>query len=466
MKPVIALVGRPNVGKSTLFNRLTRSRDALVADFPGLTRDRQYGDGKLGDREYIVVDTGGIGEGEAGIDQPMTGQARQAAREADLVLFLVDGRAGVTAADEQIAAELRPLNKPALLVVNKTDGLDADLVAAEFYELGLASLYPVSASHGRGIRKLVDAMLAELPPEPDADGEADDDQPDEGICIAVLGRPNVGKSTLVNRMLGEERVVVYDEAGTTRDAIRIPYERRGEHYTLIDTAGIRRRGRVNETIEKFSVIKALQAVEAAHVVVLVVDAREGITDQDLHLLGMTLEAGRALVIAVNKWDGLEPDHKEKVKKELRRRLEFVPWARIQPMSALHGTGVGELYPLIHRAWASAYPEVSTNQLTRMLQDMVAQHQPPVVRRHRIKLRYAHLGGANPPVIVIHGNQVDATPDSYRRYLENRFREILDLEGTPVRVEMRGGSNPYAGKRNILTARQLRRRKRLLKRLKK
>ena len=466
MKPVIALVGRPNVGKSTLFNRLTRSRDALVADFPGLTRDRQYGEGRMGDRPYMVVDTGGIGEGETGIDNPMTAQARQAAREADVVLFLVDGRAGITAADELVAQELRQLDKPVLLVVNKTDGLDENVAGSEFYQLGLPSLHAISASHGRGVRRLVDDMLAALPPEEEAaELEGDEDGPDEGICIAVLGRPNVGKSTLVNRMLGEERVVVYDEAGTTRDAIRIPFERHGESYTLIDTAGVRRRGRVHEAIEKFSVIKALQAVEAAHVVVLVVDAREGITDQDLHLLGMVLEAGRALVLAVNKWDGLEPDHRDWVKKELHRRLEFVPWARVQPISALHGTGVGDLYPLIHRAWASAFPDVSTNQLTRIMQELVAQHQPPMAGRHRIKLRYAHLGGTNPPVIVIHGNQVDAAPESYRRYLENRFREILDLEGTPVRVEMRAGENPFAGRKNPLTARQVRRRKRLLKRLK-
>jgi GTP-binding protein len=462
MKPVIALVGRPNVGKSTLFNRLTRSRDALVADFPGLTRDRQYGDGLIGERPYIVVDTGGIGEGEQGIDQPMTEQARLAVSEADAVLFLVDGRAGVTSADELIANELRAGDKPVYLVVNKTDGVDEQVAAADFYSLGLSEPHAIAASHGRGVKRLMNQVLKAFP-EPD---EESAEGADPGICIAVLGRPNVGKSTLVNRLLGEERVVVYDEAGTTRDAIRIPYERHGEVYTLIDTAGVRRRGRVNEAVEKFSVIKALQAVEQANVVVLVVDAREGITDQDLHLLGMVLEAGRALVIAVNKWDGLDDDHKSWVRKELSRRLEFVPWAKVQPISALHGTGVGELYPHIHRAWASAFPELSTNRLTRMMQDIVARHQPPRSGRQRIKLRYAHLGGTNPPIIVIHGNQTDAMPDSYRRFLENSFREQLALEGTPLRVETRSGDNPYADRKNVLTPRQIRRRKRLLKRMKK
>lgn len=458
MKPVIALVGRPNVGKSTLFNCLTKSRDALVADFPGLTRDRQYGEGRLGERPYMVVDTGGIGEGAEGVEQPMSEQARQAAREADLVLFLVDARAGVTTADEEVAAELRSLEKPVHLVVNKTDGLDEDVAVAEFYSLGLSRVHPLSAAHKRGLRQLVDAVMADLP-EADDSGTAD---PEQGICIAVLGRPNVGKSTLVNRLLGEERVVVFDEAGTTRDAIRIPYERHGERFTLIDTAGVRRRGRVHEAIEKFSVIKALQAVEQAQVVVLVVDAREGITDQDLHLLGMVLEAGRALVLAVNKWDGLETDHKEAVRRELSRRLEFAPWIRVQPISALHGTGVGELYPHIRRAWASAFTEIGAGRLTRMLEGLIARHQPPLVGRHRIKLRYAHLGGANPPVIVIHGNQADAVPETYRRYLENGFREQLALEGTPVRVEFRAGENPYAGRRNPLTDRQIRRRKRLMR----
>lgn len=461
MKPVIALVGRPNVGKSTLFNRLTRSRDAIVADFPGLTRDRQYGIGRLGERPYVVVDTGGIGEGADGVEAPMTDQARAALDEADVILFMVDGRAGLTAADQMVARDLRALQKPVHLVVNKTDGIDEDVARADFYALGLGGMHPIAAVHGRGVTQMIDAVLADFP----ADASAGDDE-QAGIKVAILGRPNVGKSTLLNRMLGEERVVVFDLAGTTRDAIHVPFERRGERYTLIDTAGIRRRGKVFEAVEKFSVIKALQAMEEAHVVLLVLDAREGVTDQDLGLLGHVLQAGRSLVVAVNKWDGLTDDQRRDVKRELSRRLEFAPWVRVHFISALHGTGVGDLYTLINRAWASAFNKVATNRMTTLLEDLVASHQPPMVGRHRPKLRYAHMGGSNPPLIVIHGNRVEALPDSYKRYLENRFRQVLKLEGTPVRIEFRNGDNPYADRKNTLTDRQIRRRKRLIRHIKK
>ncbi|WP_284455777.1 ribosome biogenesis GTPase Der [Alloalcanivorax xenomutans] len=465
MKPVIALVGRPNVGKSTLFNRLTRTRDALVADFPGLTRDRKYGDGRMGDRPYIVVDTGGIGESEEGIDRPMTDQALLAVGEADAVLFLVDGRAGLTAADQQVASELRKLPKPVFLVVNKTDGLDPDSAMADFFALGLTQVLPIAAAHGRGVRALMDEVLAVFP-EPEETGEEEEPEAPDTVRVAVLGRPNVGKSTLINRILGEERVVVFDQAGTTRDSIEVPFERNGRPYVLIDTAGVRRRGKVHETIEKFSVIKALQAVDAAQVVLLVVDARDGISDQDLHLLGYVLEAGRALVIAMNKWDGLESDHKEWVKQQLDRRLQFVPWAKIKFISALHGTGVGDLFGLVERAWDSAFIKIGSNALTRMLEDITHSHPPPRSGRFRAKLRYAHLGGSNPPVVVIHGNRTDSLPVSYRRYLENRFRELLKIEGSPIRLELKSGDNPYEGRKNPLTDRQIRRRRRMMKHIKK
>lgn len=461
MKPVIALVGRPNVGKSTLFNRLTRSRDALVANYSGLTRDRQYGEGEWNDRSFVVVDTGGIGESDGGgIDESMGGQARQAIEEATIVLFLVDGRAGLTGPDQNIAKELRVLNKEVHLVVNKTDGVDEDVAQSDFYRLGFNHIHAIAASHGRGVTQLLEEVLADIPS--DIDNQDDDDS----IRVAIIGRPNVGKSTLVNRLLGEERVVVFDMAGTTRDAIRIPFERNDERYTLIDTAGIRRRGKVFEAIEKFSVIKALQAISDAHVVIVVVDAQEGITDQDLSLLGHVLDAGRSFLIAVNKWDGLEGRHKEHVKAELTRRLDFVPWARTHFISALHGTGVGDLFGLVQRAWLSAYPKVSTSKLTEMLEAHVAAFQPPMAGRYRAKLRYAHLGGTNPPRIVIHGNRVEQLPDSYRRYLENRFRDALKLEGTPLKVEFKNGENPFAGRKNPLTDRQLKRRHRLLKHVRK
>jgi GTP-binding protein len=463
MKPTLALVGRPNVGKSTLFNQLTRSRDAIVADLPGLTRDRQYGQGKHEDgRTFVVVDTGGIGENSDGIDVPMTSQAKQAVMEADVVLFLVDGRAGRTSADEAIARELRATHKRVELVVNKTDGLDEAVALADFYQLGFEHVHAIAASHGRGVRRLLEEVL---PPESEAETGAEDDE-EAGIKVAILGRPNVGKSTLLNRMLGEERVVVFDMAGTTRDAIHVPFERFGKRYTLIDTAGLRRRGKVFEAVEKFSAIKALQAVEEAQVVLLVIDAREGVTDQDLHLLGYVLQAGRSLLIAVNKWDGLTADHKDDVKRELSRRLEFIPWARIHYISALHGTGVGDLFEFVERAHASAFTRLSSNQLTTLLERVTTEHQPPQSGRYRAKLRYAHMGGSNPPLIVVHGSRLERLPASYVRYLENRFRELLRLEGTPVKFEMKSGENPYADRKNVLTERQVKQRKRLMRHIKK
>ena len=468
MKPVIALVGRPNVGKSTLFNRLTRTRDALVADFPGLTRDRKYGDGRMGDYPYTVVDTGGIGENEDGIDAPMTDQSLRAVGEADLVLFMVDGRAGLTAADEQIAGELRKLPKPTYLVVNKTDGIDADTAMADFYALGMSDVLPIAAAHGRGVRSMIETVMEAFPDlEPlDPEQEAERPRQDDSIRVAVLGRPNVGKSTLINRMLGEERVVVFAHAGTPRDSIEIPFERMGKPYTLIDTAGVRRRGKVYEMVEKFSVIKALQAVEAAQVVVIVIDAREGITDQDLHLLGYVLDSGRALMIAVNKWDGLEADHKERVRVELGRRLEFAPWVKIKFISALHGTGVGDLWGMVEKAWDSAFIKVGTNEMTRIMESITAGHPPPRNGRFRAKLRFAHMGGNNPPTIVLHGNRTESLPNTYKRFLENRFREALQLEGTPIRLEFKSGSNPYEGRKNELTERQAHKRRRMIKRMKK
>lgn len=454
MLPVIALVGRPNVGKSTLFNRLTRSRDALVADLPGLTRDRKYGEGRLEDQAYIVIDTGGITGDEAGIDQAMAQQSLMAIVEADIVFFIVDGRAGLNPADELIANHLRRSGKHHYLVVNKTDGIDPDTAMADFYGLGIGNPIPIAASHGRGVLSLMEDVLAPYVTELDADADtASHPRYDGSIRIAVIGRPNVGKSTLVNRMLGEERVVVFDQAGTTRDSIYIPYEREEQKYTLIDTAGVRRRKHITEVVEKFSIVKTLQAIRDANVVVMVIDAREGVTEQDLHLLGFVIDAGRAMVIALNKWDGMTHEQKDKVREQIRRRLEFAAFTRMHFISALHGTAVGDLYGSVHEAYDAAMAKWSTNKLTRLLEDIVADHQPPSVNNHRIKLRYAHQGGSNPPIIVVHGNQTDALPNSYKRYLENRFIKVLKIRGTPIRFEFKTGDNPFAGKRNILTPRQ-------------
>ncbi len=439
MTPVIALVGRPNVGKSTLFNRLTRSRDALVADFPGLTRDRKYGNGVLGGKAYTVIDTGGISGDEEGIDAAMAEQSLAAIDEADIVLFLVDARAGLSVADQAIANHLRVNQKKTWLVVNKTDGLDEPSAVAEFWELGLGEPRPIAAAHGRNVTALIDEVLA---PFPERDESVPADTGTKGIRIGVIGRPNVGKSTLVNRLLGEERVVVFDEAGTTRDAIEIPFERRGKPYVLVDTAGVRRRKNVHEIAEKFSIIKTLEAIKECHVAIMVLDARTGLVEQDLHLLDYVLTTGRALVLAVNKWDGLESEAKEKMRAEIKRRLGFADYADLHFISALHGTGVGDLYPSLERAFASANAHWSTNRLTTILQDAVEAHQPPMVRGRRIKLRMAHQGGANPPIIVVHGNQTESLPEAYRRYLTNTFRKVLKVRGTPMRFEFRSGKNPF------------------------
>ncbi len=457
MLPVIALVGRPNVGKSTLFNYLTRSREALVADYPGLTRDRQYGRVKRGHRDCLVVDTGGIVDDKEGIDSFARKQVEVALQEADAVFFLVDARAGLNTADQMIAESLRRLNKPVVLVANKTDGINAEIASADFYALALGEPVAIAATHGRGVRELL-ARIDELIPEV----EEDEDTEDGGIGIAIVGRPNVGKSTLVNRLLGEERVVVFDEAGTTRDSIYIPFERNGQKFTLIDTAGMRRKARVSLAIEKFSIIKSLQAIEKANVVIYLIDAREGITDQDAHLLGLILEAGRALIIGLNKWDGISVEQKELIKKQIYIKLPFLDFAEKHPISALHGSGVGKLFDVVHKLYDSAMIDMSTPELTRILKDAVDAHQPPLVRGRRIKLKYAHQGGRNPPVVVIHGVQTDALPDAYRRYLMNYYRQQLRLKGTPIKLVFKSPENPFKGQRNKLTERQQKKRKRLVK----
>jgi len=458
MRPVIALVGRPNVGKSTLFNQLTRSRDALVADFPGLTRDRKYGEGRSGDRDFIVIDTGGLTGDEHGIDAPMVNQSMAAMEEADVILLLVDAREGLNSADELMVEALRRRGKAFHLVVNKLDGLDASVATGDFYRLGVSHLHGIAASQGRGVRALIDEVLSQVPDDGSAEALA---ERENRIRVAVVGRPNVGKSTLVNRLLGEERVVVYDQPGTTRDSIYIDFERDEHAYTLIDTAGIRRRKNIREVVEKFSIVKTLQAVDDAHVVVLLVDAHEGLVDQDMHLLGHCIEAGRGLVIAINKWDGLEPDARDQIKNELSRRLHFADYADTHFISALHGTGVGHLYRSIDAAHRSATRKLNTNQLTQILEDAVGSHAPPMVNGRRIKLRYAHAGGRNPPLIVIHGSQTDSIPASYQRFLEKVFTRELKLVGTPVRIEFRSGENPYADRRNALTQRQVARKRRMM-----
>ncbi|TVQ89147.1 MAG: ribosome biogenesis GTPase Der [Chromatiaceae bacterium] len=462
MLPVIALVGRPNVGKSTLFNRLTRTRAALVADYPGLTRDRQYGIGQVGPAGYVLIDTGGLGSGNGdNVTLLMERQVRQAIAEADHLLFLVDARDGVGPADLDLAAELRRTGTPLTLVVNKTDHLDRDLAAAEFHALGLGAPVPIAAAQGRGVTALMEQVFARLPTAGDAASPDPDAAADQrGTLVAVVGRPNAGKSTLVNRLLGEERVVVYDQPGTTRDSLFIPFQRGEQPYTLIDTAGVRRRARVSDPIEKFSIVKTLQAIAACNVAILVVDARQGIGEQDATLAGHLIEAGRALVIAVNKWDGLGAEARDQIKTALERRLSFLDFASTHFISALHGSGVGLLLEAADQAFANAVRDLATPQLTRLLAEAVTAHPPPLVHGRRIKLRYAHQGGRNPPVIVIHGNQTAALPDTYHRYLNNRFRQALGLDGTPLRLEFKSTDNPYKDRRNPLTPRQLRHRERL------
>lgn len=461
MIPVIALVGRPNVGKSTLFNRLTRTREALVADFAGLTRDRKYGEAMLGETRCMLIDTGGITGFEEGIEEAMAEQSLKAIDEADAVIFLVDARQGLTSSDERLAAELRKKKDKVFLVANKVDGVDANMIIGEFYRLGLGDVYQISASHGRGVTQLAEEVASSFP-----EALPIESSEHEGIRIAVIGRPNVGKSTLVNRLLGEDRVVVYDQPGTTRDSVYIDYERNGENYTLIDTAGIRRRKNISLSVEKFSIVKTLQAIDDANVVILLMDAQEGVVDQDLHLMGQVLESGRALVVALNKWDGMDPDDRDWVKTELDRRLRFIDFADVHFISALHGTGVGHLYDSIHKAYQSAMHTMSTSRLTRILEDSISEHPLPLVRGRRIKLRYAHTGGHNPPIIVIHGNQVKDVPGHYVRYLEKKFREALDLHGTPIKLEFRSGENPFEGRKNKLTQRQVSKKRRLMKHVKK
>lgn len=465
MLPVIALVGRPNVGKSTLFNRLTRSRDALVADYPGLTRDRQYGFGRLGPVPYLVIDTCGVAGGEDGIEELMAEQTVRALAEADVAIVMVDGRAGLTAADEHVADLARRHAANTWLAVNKSEGLDADIASSEFHALGLGEPYAVSAAHGDRISALMDAVLAEFEiDDVDAADSVDDD--DRELRIAVVGRPNVGKSTLVNRIIGEDRLVVFDQPGTTRDSVSVPFVRNDRKYELIDTAGIRRRAKVDAAIEKFSIVKALQAIERANVVIALLDAHEGVTVQDVSLLGLVLERGRALVVVLNKWDGLSAAERKHVRDELDRRLPFLDFAERITISALHGTAVGDLLPAVERAFVAATRDLSTTQLTRELERAVTAHPPPIIRGRRIRLRYAHQGGRNPPIIVIHGNQTERLPEAYRRYLINRFRKVFKLQGTPVRLSFKTGDNPYKGRRNILTPRQQRRRKRLMKHVRK
>ncbi len=444
MKPVLALVGRPNVGKSTLFNRLTKSRDAIVADFAGLTRDRHYGQGRLGAREYIVIDTGGFEPtAESGIYKEMAKQTRQAVAEADVVVFIVDARAGLSAQDHDIANYLRRLGKPCLLVANKAEGMREGAQLAEFYELGLGEVVAVSAAHGQGVRDMLEAALDALAlPE----GEADDVPEDDGsIRLAVAGRPNVGKSTLINTWLGEERLVAFDLPGTTRDAISVPFERGGQKFSLIDTAGLRRKGKVFEAIEKFSVVKTLQAIESAHVVLLLLDATQGVTDQDAHIAGFILEAGRAVVLAINKWDAVDAYRREWVQRDIEARLGFLKFANMHFISAQKRQGLGPVWTSITQAHQAAMRKLPTPQLTRVLQEAVQFQTPKRSGMFRPKLRYAHQGGMNPPVIVVHGNSLEGVTDVYRRYLEGRFRKAFDLTGTPLRVEMKTAHNPYADK---------------------
>lgn len=447
MKPVIALVGRPNVGKSTLFNRLTGTRDAIVADFSGLTRDRHYGSGRAGKREFIVIDTGGFepDAGEGSIYREMAKQTRQAVAESDVVIFVLDARAGLSAQDHDIARYLRRLGKPTLLVANKAEGMTQGMQMVEFYELGLGEVMPVSGAHGQGVRSMLDKALDLVPGLADEDDGQDGSEAPAGegpIRLAVAGRPNVGKSTLINAWLGEERLVAFDMPGTTRDAISVPFVRNGRQFELIDTAGLRRKGKVFEAIEKFSVVKTLQAIESAHVVLLLLDATQGVTDQDAHIAGYILESGRAVVIAINKWDAVDGYQREQVERQVESRLAFLKFAPLHLISARKRQGLGPLWKSIAQAHASAMRKMSTPLLTRLLQESVAFQAPPKSGMYRPKMRYAHQGGMNPPVIVIHGNSLEHVPEVYRRFLEGRFRKAFDLVGTPLRIEFRTSHNPY------------------------
>jgi len=461
--PVIAIVGRPNVGKSTLFNALTRTRDALVADMPGVTRDRQYGISRVGSRRFVLIDTGGLVSQAEGIEYLTAKQVHLAIEESQLIFFVVSARDGLGAEDLEVAAVLRKADKPVLLLANKMDGLEASTAMVDFTSLGMGDLVGISAEHRRGLDELMRETAALLGPcdiQPEEDAEAEEDS--EFLRLAIVGRPNVGKSTLVNRLLGEERVLTFDQPGTTRDSISVRIERDGQKYELIDTAGVRRRARISQTVEKFSTIKALQAIDRAHVVVLMLDAKEGLTDQDTTLLAHVVEQGRALVIALNKWDHLSEEHRARVKSELERRLTFVNWARRVTLSALHGSGIQELLDAVREAWRSASTAMSTSELTRVLSAALEAHQPPMKQGRTAKLRYAHSGGKLPPRIIVHGSRTETIPDSYTRYLSNRFIQHFKLKGTPLLIVYRNSENPYKDKKNVLSKRQQLKRQRLKK----
>ncbi|VAX76662.1 GTPase Der [Serratia symbiotica] len=493
MIPVVAVIGRPNVGKSTLFNRLTKTRDALVADFSGLTRDRQYGYAELEGNKFVIIDTGGIDTYKGGVEARMAEQSLLTIEEANIVLFIVDARAGLMPADKVIAQRLHNRQKPTVLLVNKIDGLDPDVAAAEFYSLGIKEVYAIAASQGRGVRALIEhvrrhcfpdkeetraldkekANVAYLAKQNSENLDAEEERAKDNfnpqdlpIKLAIIGRPNVGKSTLTNRILGENRVVVYEMPGTTRDSIYIPIVRNDRDYVLIDTAGVRKRGKVTELIEKLSIIKTLQAIEDANVVLLVIDAREGITDQDLSLLCFILHTGRAVVIVANKWDGISKEGRTNVKEMLDLRLGFVDFARVHFISARYGIGVSSLFKSVLEAYASATRRVNTSKLTKIMHMAIDDYQPPLVRGHRVKLKYAHAGGYNPPLVVIHGSQVSNLSDSYKRYLMKYFRRCLNVTGTQIRIQFKEGDNPFASKHNLLTQNQLRKRKRMMSYLKK
>jgi GTP-binding protein len=458
MLPAVALVGRPNVGKSTLFNRLTATRDALVADYPGLTRDRRYGIGRAADRKFIVIDTGGLTTDDSmAMTALVVEQVGIAIDEADAVVLVVDHKSGLTPEDVAIAERLRRESKPVVIAVNKAEGVPGELAEAEFHALGLGAPVRIAAMHGQGVDELLATALASFPA--DAEEVTEDEQ---GPRVAVIGRPNVGKSTLINRLLGENRLITSPEPGTTRDSIHVPCERDGKKFVLIDTAGIRRRARVDEAIEKFSIVQSLKAIEDAGAIIAVLDARESVTDQDAHLVGLAAERGRALAIAINKWDGLSGHERRLIEREVERKLDFVPYASLHYVSALHGSGIAELVKAALIAHKNAGVELATPRLTRVLEDALQVNPPPLVRGRQVRLRYAHQGGRYPPLIVVHGNQAQRLPDHYKRYLENSFREALKLKGTPVRVELRTGENPFGGRRNKLTPRQAQHRRRMLR----